>query len=149
MDTKVIFACNTAHMLMPGLSKEMRDSLISVIDSTVNEIANSSINRVAILASPATLKAGLYEKKLRVQGVEIAKPSNQEIAQLEDLIADAIANHPLRVLKPKLKKLVDNYLAKGYAVLLGCTDLSLIYGRRPNIGVIDPLDIVSDKVMDQ
>ncbi|MGZ6005535.1 MAG: aspartate/glutamate racemase family protein [Candidatus Saccharimonadales bacterium] len=123
----------------------MNHKLTSLIDNTLDHITSMKIKNLVILASPSTIKSGLYEKSLQKAGLNVIVPTKPQQNMLEELITDVIANKPLTKLSFKLVELMASF--KDAHILLGCTELSLLHGDVSSASVIDPMNLIVDKVL--
>lgn len=55
-------ACNTAHILLNQLQLAAKAPFISMIDAVAEEAGKCGIKKVGLLASPTTLKSGIFQK---------------------------------------------------------------------------------------
>ncbi len=58
-------ACNTAHILLDELQSVSKAPFVSIIDEITRELRRERINKVGLLASPTTFKAGIFQKAFR------------------------------------------------------------------------------------
>lgn len=132
-DDVVILACNTAHLLQNQIERRLGITITSLIDATVAYVVENH-KTIALLASPTTIRTGLYTKQLQARGIQVMQPSESQVLRVESAIRSVIASE-----KPEpLRK-------TNLATLLGCTELSCVFGNEPN--VIDPMNIVIDKIL--
>ena len=147
-DVKIIMACNTAHLLVPQLGRNIRKHLVSLIDLTIAEVEKKEFRKVGILASPLTVKTGLFSDQLHEIGLEMVLPSKLEENILERLIRAVIANQPTDKLRVSIKKIVKRMQVEGCeAVILGCTELSVIVTNRSLDNTIDPLELAVKELL--
>ena len=145
-DTQVVIACNTAHLLREELEDHMQHKISSLINASLDEISKRKLRSVVLLASPTTISSGLYEKPLSEAGIEVVLASDEQQKLTESIIRQAIANKPLDALRDKLTKVIGDLESDAQCVLLGCTELSLIYGVTKNPSVIDPMSLVVEEM---
>lgn len=144
---KNVIACNTAHVLLPELSDELGLRFQSLIEATTQFIAESNVQRIVLLASPTTIRTKLYEKPLRMQGIEVLLPSQAEMIQIEKAIRSVISGMKPCKLQNVLAPIIANFTAQGaQAVLLGCTELSTIFPESPKL--INPLEIITKNILE-
>ena len=126
----VIIACNTAHLLQKDLEQALGITITSLIDTTADFIAKNHTS-VKLLASPTTIRTGLYTQALRQRGVGVIEPTPEEIDRLETIIRAVIACE-----NPTLQADFTE------PTLLGCTELSCAFAEQAN--TIDPMNIITD-----
>lgn len=132
-DDTVVLACNTAHLLKDAIEETLGIRITSLIDLTSEFIA-AHHDKVRLLASPTTVKTGLYTDILHRKGVKVLLPTDKQLKNIESTIRAVIASQPTRALRHSTDP-----------VLLGCTELSCAYGN--NQGTIDPINVLIDAIM--
>lgn len=141
-------ACNTAHLLLPALQLQRRCHVASLIESTVHEIQTQGIKRIGIMASPTTIRSGLYEKPLRALGIDVHTPSDSQLIKIERAIRCVIAGSELICSRIALRHIQEDMFASGaQAILLGCTELSVLFPEKDR-NLIDPLHIITNVLME-
>lgn len=136
-----MLACNTAHLFIDDLEAELQHKFVSLIETTVEHIKTEQIAQIVLLASPTTIKSRLFENRLEKEGIHVIKPSNVEQMKIEHAIRSVIAGA-----NPQPDSL-DAVLPKNNVpILLGCTELSVIFANQPNKH-IDPLKLVTNKLL--
>lgn len=145
-----MIACNTAHLLFNRLSHALPDlHLQSLIDSVVHEAKSRDMHTVALLASPTTIKTKLYQNALERAGIVCRVPDEKQINQLEVMINDTI-NRTSTEHTSRLRGMSDMFLNNECdGVLLGCTELPIIFGEHEDPRILDSLDIFSNSLVDQ
>lgn len=129
----VVIACNTAHLLKDEIEKALHIKVTSLTDLTVEFVVRNH-SEIQLLASPTTIKTGLYTNALRAAGIKVALPTPKQLEKIESAIRSVIAS-----VKPRpLGKFAT-------PVLLGCTELSCAFGNHSR--VIDPMTILVDTIM--
>lgn len=119
--------------------------LTSLIDATVNNIKDESHARVGLIASPTTIRKGLFVDVLQNIGVETLILSLDDIDAVEGLIRDCIAGNTTT--EAELKVHIGGLIERGAErVILGCTELSVIGVNLPESQVIDPLKLVVEEI---
>ncbi len=128
--------------MLPTLRRHFRCSFVSLIENTVHEVQARHITQLAIIASPTTIHTGLYQKPLQAVHINVLTPSATQLAIIEEAIRSVIAGLDLRKPRMELEGIIHTMSSSGAeAVLLGCTELSVLF---PEVAVtrIDPLHII-------
>lgn len=137
-------ACNTAHVLLPELQKVSKVPFISMIDETVERVHKDGITKVGLLATPSTIKYGLYQAALSRKGISAFVPFKRQLTILETIIRNVLAGKILERDTKKLKVIGDNFIAKGSeAIILGCTELPLVFPKRYSLPVYNCVEILA------
>lgn len=58
----IVIPCNTAHFWFNELKECCHTELLSIVETTMNEVKNCGKSRIGLLATNATLYMGLYQK---------------------------------------------------------------------------------------
>lgn len=143
---KIVLACNTAHLLLPQLQACIAGQFVSLIDTTVGHLNARAVNKVGLLASPTTIRTGLYEHPLSEQGIQTIVPSAHNVDRIETLIRRIIGGE--RVPIAELSSVARDLERRGAElILLGCTELSVIAGQEPLNKWVDPLRLISEQLL--
>lgn len=123
----IVIACNTSSAIAtPVLKKEHRTPLFDVISPTVKIAAQKTKNnKIGIIATPSTIKSGLYQKKLKEISKGTARTYTQPCPLLVPLIEEGWFSG--KITKDIVKKYLSSLKKKNIDVLiLGCTHYPLI-----------------------
>jgi aspartate racemase len=120
--------CNTAHLF----AREVVDGVpgapfVSMIETVTNRVKNDGLRKVGLIATPTTIKMGLYERPLLAEGIECLVPSSKEQSRLEAVIRTVIAGEAGSEETLVLREISQKLLRSGAeSVIFGCTELSLL-----------------------
>lgn len=119
---------------------------MSLIDVTVTEVVSRKLQRIGVLSTPVTRRYGLYSRVLRRRGVQVVELSPAHAADVESAIRHTIGGAAID--QAPIQKSVAILQACGaQAVILGCTELSLIMSGATGGTVIDPMDYAVQKAL--
>lgn len=141
-------ACNTAHLLLPELQAITKVPFVSIPKLVAHEVQSRDARRVGLLATPTTLSSALYDEALH--GIaEIIRPSHTIARQTEQYIFKQLANKLSKMERQEFRRLVDSFLTDNDLdiVVLGCTELPLVYGQISDQRVISTLDVLSTELL--
>lgn len=150
MDDVIIIACNTAHLLQPDIERRLNIRITSMVDAAIDYVSRHH-KTIRLLASPTTIRTGLYDKPLKAAGVTVLTPNENEEQALEVIIRAVISGQTIS--QSALDKIpiiaqseqanaanyINNYPSSP-PVLLGCTELSCAFVEKPN--TIDSMNIL-------
>ena len=143
MDDVIIIACNTAHLLQPDIERRLNIRITSMVDAAVDHVSRY-YKTIRLLASPTTIRTGLYDKPLKAAGVTVLTPDKDEEQALEVIIRAVISGQAIpQSALDKVPIIIqsEQVNATNYPpVLLGCTELSCAFAEKPN--TIDPMNIL-------
>lgn len=133
---------------MPTLEARHDVHFTSLIDATLKDIVESQVVSVGIMASPTTIRTRLYEDELRANGVNVTLPTKNEIKTIEECIRKVICGHDPVELQKRLRPIIKNMKERGAKkVLLGCTELSVVFGDASHMDLVDPLSIITRELL--
>ncbi len=124
--TCIAIPCNTTHVIMDRLQERTGIPIINMIEETADEAAALGVERVGILATDGTIKAGLYHKACGKRGIEPLTPPEDIQSIIMDIIYRTVKGGG--ELDPGAVRAIEGWLESEdcrYAVL-GCTELPLI-----------------------
>lgn len=100
------------------------------------------------MASPTTIRTRLYEDGLLANGIEVILPSRKEIKTIEECIRKVICGHEAIKLQNHLRPVIHSMMERGAKkVLLGCTELSVIFGNASHMDLVDPLSLITRELL--
>lgn len=153
---EVLIACNTAHIWYDEIQSKTKQSIVHLIDLTVNHIHDSlqpSVAKVLVLGTGATLKTRLYQDGLEGLGFTCIFPDKKHQELVDSAIADTeygIKSSGINVSSQANSNLaaVINHAKKSgaNAIILGCTELSLAIKDSVfmDCNVFDPIIVAAD-----
>ncbi|AQQ52467.1 cysteate racemase [Planococcus lenghuensis] len=119
--------CNTAHSFYEQLQEALPVPLLHMVNETANEAKREGATRTGILATDGTLKTRVYQKACAEAGLMPIVPR----ADIQELVMSVIyknvkAGEPVNA---ENWQKIDAYMrgAGCEKVLLGCTELSIVY----------------------
>ena len=115
--------------------------ILSLIDTTRDEIVRQNIKNVALLATPTTISSRLFHDKLQ-STTDIVCLDSIGQKKTEELIRHTIANKASSITN-NLKEQIESFKAP---VILGCTELSVIADLLDLDSLIDPLNLVVERI---
>ena len=89
--SNLAIACNTAHILLDDLQSVSKVPFVSVVDEIANRVRIEGITRVGLLASPSTIRFGIFEKTLSKSHIEVVLPTEGQQVALEKIIKNVIS----------------------------------------------------------
>lgn len=141
-------ACNTAHLLLDKLRKATNKPFVSLIYEVPKFIKRKKIKKVGLLATPTTIRTGLYTKPLEERGIKVIYPDRKDILNLGNIIKDTIGNRNFKENNILIQKIARRLLDRGAeAILETCTEIPLIFPKQHLVPVFDSLEILSLAVL--
>jgi len=145
----IAMACNTGHLLYPDLAKNSEVPFISLIELVCQKAKNSGMKKVGLLATETTIKMQLYHKILEQEGIEVITPNEDLIKKQEDIIRFVIANGETTKFEDVLSDTTNKFIKDNDldGVILGCTELPLVFPSHKFRNVIDSLEVLADHLL--
>lgn len=141
-------SCNTAHLLLSDLEKVTNVPFVSIPQLVAEKIKANGFTRVGLLATPTTLRSTLFDKVIG-KNVTLVRPSHDLATQTETLIVKQLSGHIGEREREHFRAQVDEFLQANHldAVILGCTELPLVFGDTTDKQVIDTLEVLSEGLL--
>jgi aspartate racemase len=148
-----VIACNTAHAQIEQIQDQSSLPLVNLVEETVKSLMVnfSGAKKIGLLATDGTIQSGVYDKYLKEYGLEIILPDKKMQEIIMQLIYSntglklGFVDSQINIFV--LNALVNDLYTKGAdAVILGCTELSLL--ELDDNKTIDPLKVVALKVIE-
>lgn len=141
-------ACNTAHILLGDLQSVSKVPFVSMVDEIAKRVRIEGIIKVGLLASPSTIRFGMFEKALGKSNIEVVLPTKMQQIALEKIIKNVISGKKLKSDTSKIS-LIASFLKEQGAqgIILGCTELPLIFPKKFFIPIFDCLEILAGSLL--
>jgi len=142
----LVSPCNTVHAFWPIIEQAVSISCLSIVTTTVSQALISAEGQpIAVLATEGTLAAGFYQQALKEAGGQtLALPPSLQLDVDRLIYSQAKAGAKIDI--DLFEACISSALEAGAkAVILACTELSVIYDRyqlqsRPEL--IDSLSLL-------
>jgi len=148
--TSIAMVCNTGHVLFPKLSKVSTVKMVSLINSVRDKALSQNLKRVGLLATKTSIRANLFGKAFSGTGTEVIIPDEKTLDVCEEVIRGVIANNVSNRSVNQLVKRTQLFIKqqKLDGIILGCTELPLAFPNNKVPNIIDCLDVLSDKLLE-
>lgn len=127
----LVLPCNTAHHFVRGIREATTVPFVSIVDVTADAAARAvgPGGTVAVFATEGNVHAHVYQDALEARELRALVPGTELQARVNTLIYDQVkANRPVD--RDLFEQCVDQAVADGAGtVVLGCTELSVIYDQ--------------------
>jgi aspartate racemase len=136
-------------MLLPALQQLTSIPFLSLPELVGIEVNKRGIETVGLLASPSTYASGLYKNVFMKLNSMLIEPDQSQKNSLGRLITNAVA-HDITSAQAEIIKISGNLIEKGAQILvLGCTELSLVFPKSFKLPVIDSIEVLSRALLNQ
>lgn len=137
-------ACNTAHKVLSDLQSVADFPFISMVDEVVTVVKNDNIGKIGLLGTPSTLRSLIYQDTFKKKGIESLVPDESNFSDIEKTIRNVISESTTKEDRQVLKEIADSLKKKGAeAIVLGCTELPLVFPHRYSLPVYNSVEILS------
>ncbi|MEK6953206.1 MAG: amino acid racemase [Nanoarchaeota archaeon] len=141
-------ACNTAHILLPDIQKNMKMPFISLIDEVARETNDLNIKKVGLLGTPTTLKSNLYQKALAKYKIKAVTPSKNQFSSIESVIRRVISGKQNEKDQQTLQIIAHGLKKEGaQGIILGCTELPLAFPKKIDLPVLNSVEVLADALL--
>lgn len=141
-------ACNTVHILLSELQQVTNTPFVSIVDEITREIRVRGFNKVGLMASPTTIATDLFGDSLSQSGIETFVPTDGDIEKIEGVIRRVLGSKSSIRDGELLAAVANSLISKGAeGVILGCTELPLIFPRNFKKPIFDSLEILADALL--
>jgi aspartate racemase len=141
----LVVPCNTAHHYLPAIRKAVRVPVLDVVDLTIAKLRalEPKPSRIGVLASPAVRMIGLFATRLSASGYEVMFPNEEDEAKLFAIIKSLKAGRAGDIHQRSYDAIAHRLSEQGAdALLVACTELSLLSVPQSHRPVFDTLDLL-------
>ena len=143
----VSIPCNTAHHFIDQITAASGLDIVDVVNETAAAAVRAAGSKpVAVLATDGTRAAGVYQGALERLGADVLLPDEDQQRLVMSVIYDGVkAGGPVDV--AGLLAVVTGLHSRGAgAVVMGCTELSVIYAQQgwsQREGIVDSVETLA------
>lgn len=147
----VAIPCNTAHARLSEIMREVSVPVANMVEAALADSAAffPEAKKLGLLATDGTLRERIYQTSPRATGFEWLLPTPDEQKEVMEVIYTIKAGkHDGMTLR--IAKLCDALIGRGAdRIVLGCTELSLLYEdlAAKGLPVLDPLRSLAKKLI--
>ena len=139
----LVMPCNSMHIFIDQIKEAVNIPVINIIEITVLEINKRKIRRVGVLSTGFTKKNKLFLKELAEQNIEVNNLGVKEQQLLNSLINKLVMGKIEKRDGAIFSSIVKWFVNKGVTnLVLGCTDLQLICGKKGGVRFFDTFKIL-------
>ncbi|EFN7460891.1 TPA: amino acid racemase [Escherichia coli] len=125
----IVIPCNTAHYWFKELKDACHIDILSIVETTNNEVRACGKNRIGLLATNATLYMGLYQKGIESLGFTCVSPDADGQKKVMESIYSLKAGNIAHAQK-LMNEQAEILFSRGAEILvLGCTEIPVILAQ--------------------
>lgn len=145
---RIAIPCVTAHYFFSQLESGIPVPLINGVQETVRHLRENGIRKVGIMATDGTVRSGIFHRELEKQGLEPIVPHPEAQKHVMHIIFNNV--------KAGVPAEMDRFLAAAQdlkdqgaeAVILGCTELSLVKRDHAiGAGFLDAMEVLAQQAV--
>lgn len=144
--SRIAIPCMTAHYFFDALEAGISVPLVHGVRETVRHLKENGITRAGIMATDGTLRAEIFRRELENQGLTPIVPGPEAQTDVMHLIFQNIkAGIPPHM--DRFHRAAADLRSRGAeAIILGCTELSLIKRDYPiGPGFLDAMEVLAQQ----
>ncbi len=125
----LVIPCNTAHAFYDAVAASVRIPVLHIMEEVATHLRRErpDIRRAGVLATRATIAAGLYHRAFAAVGVDVLVPDAQGQEAVTQAISSVKAGLPLGEVTVAVAGVARGLVTLGAgAVVLGCTELPFV-----------------------
>lgn len=127
--SRVVMPCNTAHRWFDDLQRTTTLPMIHIVDAVRHALIARDVvhNPVGLLATTATIRAGIYANRLAPCGIDCLIPTDDEQNHVMEVIRRIKARTVDEHCIVSIRAVAANLRRRGArSIILGCTELPLV-----------------------
>jgi aspartate racemase len=128
----IAIPCNAAHYWHEQVQSSVRVPVLHIMQAAVDYLVDHfpRAGRVGLLATNATLEAGLYQQVLDQRRIEVVVPDKRSQEKVMEVIGAVKEGRKGHGIKRIIREQGEGLAARGAeAVLAGCTEIPLVLGE--------------------
>lgn len=125
----IALSANTPHIVFEQLQAKSAVPLVSIIETTCNEVVRLNMKKVGLLGTIFTMTGDFYRLPFKKNGIEIITPNENDMEYINQKISSElemgiVKEDTLKGFQRIIKQLKEKNNIE--AVILGCTELPLL-----------------------
>ncbi|MDZ8118248.1 aspartate/glutamate racemase family protein [Pontiella agarivorans] len=122
---------NTPHNAYDRIRDKSPLPILTIMDATAAALKKDQRTKVALLGTKPTMEFGFFQKTFAEAGIETLIPENSQRTELDRIVWEELSHGITEETSRKaMKTMITDLQKQGVeAVILGCTELSLLIGE--------------------
>ncbi|MFC7404595.1 aspartate/glutamate racemase family protein [Georgenia alba] len=152
--TFVVSPCNTAHVWLPDVARDVGVELLSIVDTAVDAALEEvgSGGTVGVLGTHATIASAIYQDGLAARGLTPVVPdADHQAGLVRAIYAVKAGGDQLGEAGAIVREVCRSLVARGVGLVLNaCTEISLVLdGVEQIVPVVDSSDALARATVDR
>ena len=124
----IAIACNTIHENYDFLHSKIRTPLLNIVDISARKLKAHNVSDIAVLCSSFSREKEVHRKVFDSYGIHTQYLENVELrVKLDQIIFDVLRGRFGYQQLANLNEIIQHYRQQNLPVLLGCTELTVLY----------------------
>ncbi len=142
----IAIPCNTAHYFIEPIQGAVAVPVLNMIHLTVAHIVKQDPKAVVgLVGTIATMSSGLYVSEFEAQGLSYKIPSQEGQDICQKMIYSIKSGEDHKALREAFLGVLDQLRHQGATlIILGCTELPLLFPQGCPSYTIDPMVVLAD-----
>ncbi|EJR68596.1 aspartate racemase [Bacillus cereus VD115] len=136
----IAMPCNTAHLYFEELQRSLSIPILNIVDETLRTIPET-VKRVALLATEATVQAGIYQDGIAKRNIEYLH--NEKWQEMINQIITCIKSGEVEEARKLWSALVLQLKDEIDTAIIACTDLNVVASE----GFVDSSQCLAEAVV--
>ena len=148
----LVLPCNTAHVFIDDLLKNIQIPFVHIVSETVNEILkeHTNVKNVGLLATDMCINSGIYHQAIKSVDRTVLVLEQQDQKSCMQLIFDVKKGKYSKSTKTDMVRLADQLIQKGADIIVaGCTEIPLILDTKSiNVPLVSSTEVLAKRTVE-
>ena len=148
----LVLPCNTAHVFIDDLLKNIQIPFVHIVNETVNEIVkeHTNVKNIGLLATDMCINSGIYHQAIKSVDRTTLVLEQQDQKSCMQLIYDVKKGKYSKSTKTDMVRLADQLIQKGADIIIaGCTEIPLILDTKSiNVPLVSSTEVLAKRTVE-
>ena len=148
----LVLPCNTAHVFIDDLLKNIQIPFVHIVNETVNEIVkeHTNVKNIGLLATDMCINSGIYHQAIKSADRTTLVLEQQDQKSCMQLIYDVKKGKYSKSTKTDMVRLADQLIQKGADIIIaGCTEIPLILDTKSiNVPLVSSTEVLAKRTVE-
>jgi aspartate racemase len=148
----LVLPCNTAHVFIDDLLKNIQIPFVHIVNETVNEIVkeHTNVKNIGLLATDMCINSGIYHQAIKSVDRTTLVLEQQDQKSCMQLIYDVKKGKYSKSAKTDMVRLADQLIQKGADIIVaGCTEIPLILDTKStNVPLVSSTEVLAKRTVE-
>ena len=148
----LVLPCNTAHVFIDDLLKNIQIPFVHIVSETVNEIVkeHTNVKNIGLLATDMCINSGIYHQAIKSVDRTVLVLEQQDQKSCMQLIFDVKKGKYSKSTKTDMVRLADQLIQKGADIIVaGCTEIPLILDTKSiNVPLVSSTEVLAKRTVE-